>query len=304
MYRDADPDLESGKTDAPPEAPQHWPRAVLRLRFDEFDSLSRIGRGGCGEVSRTLFRPLDVQCALKQMRLDRTDAFFLEEVEREVERQKRVACPWVVDVFGCGQSPDGPFIAYELCEGGTLAELTERGDVPQSVRLRLLREVAQGMAYMHRFGVIHSNLKPRAIMLTGDQHAKIGSFSMSTELPPGRDDTDVLGYTPLYASPETLSENRVSRASDVFSFGVLGCVVLVDPELESKVHARFPSMPRMTMACADGSIVREILLPALAASERGPTPLAPAVVGLLTRCLDLDAHQRPHFEELLRGIAC
>ena len=92
-------------------------------------------------------------------------------------------------------------------------------------------QVALGMAAAHDLGIVHGDLKPANIMLTGDGIAKVTDFGLSRRVETAREseDTEVslaaktgeVAGTPSYMSPEQSRGEHVTPASDVFSFGVV-----------------------------------------------------------------------------------
>ncbi|KAK3384716.1 kinase-like domain-containing protein, partial [Lasiosphaeria ovina] len=150
-----------------------------------------------------------------------------------------------------------PYLVVELASPGTLADYLGITEPPPtsaesihshvheayqqhslSERRRLMLEVARGIESLHRHGIIHTDIKPDNILVTGDAssssslHAKLGDFGSvlifqrgdpeNTLLPLGRD----VGGTPGYQAPEFDRETVLSwpppqlRQLDVYSFGV------------------------------------------------------------------------------------
>lgn len=111
----------------------------------------------------------------------------------------------------------------------SLLHAKDAGQAPQmDLLLTLLGDVVSGVDYLHSKNIIHGDLKPDNVMLKMDSGAPIGvvakitDFGLSTTLGPQA--THVSNYnsgTPFYVAPEVLSEGRATKASDIYSFGVL-----------------------------------------------------------------------------------
>src|SRR5437667_12075353 len=111
----------------------------------------------------------------------RQDVPITENVKRRFEREVRTASklvhPNVVMVYDGGLEASVPFLAMEYVEGPTLAaELTRRGRLPTEEALRILAQIADGLAYAHERGVVHRDLKPANILLTTEGQVKIADF--------------------------------------------------------------------------------------------------------------------------------
>src|SRR5260370_9887884 len=120
----------------------------------------------------------------------------------------------------------------ELIEGETLAErLAARGRFTPDEALPVVRQVLEGLEAAHGAGVLHRDLKPGNIMLTGDR-AVIIDFGLAAAVPGLGDPTQSLTATSLtatgavigtlaYVAPEQLEGGRSTMASDLYSLGVI-----------------------------------------------------------------------------------
>ncbi|MGI8748231.1 MAG: serine/threonine-protein kinase, partial [Deinococcus sp.] len=122
-------------------------------------------------------------------------------------------------VAGLEGVPFGPgaFLAMRYYPGGTLARelaATRPGGVPEA--LRILADVASGLAYLHRSGAVHQDVKPQNVYLGGGR-AALGDFG-STYL---RAQGSQVSGSPFYMAPEVYHGVLSGPPSDVYSFGVL-----------------------------------------------------------------------------------
>ena len=97
----------------------------------------------------------------------------------------------IATVYGLEQVEGMRFIAMELVEGESLAELLARGPIPVEQALELARQIAEALETAHRAGVIHRDVKPGNIMLDQDGRAKVLDFGLAKTLEADASDADL-----------------------------------------------------------------------------------------------------------------
>jgi len=224
----------------PPPAPaseqEFGPGYKLRGRY-LLDKL--IGQGAMGQVWRAKdllgeeAHDRNPYVAVKVLNSDvegHPDAFVA--MHREAARSQKLAHPNIVTVyvFDRDDASGRVFIAMELLDGQPLDEFMRdqgEGGVSRAQALPIIRGMAEGLAYAHRKGIVHSDFKPANIFLTGDGTPKILDFGIARavqlagEGATGEDDGGFQGYTPSYASPEVLRDQPPTPADDVFALGIV-----------------------------------------------------------------------------------
>ncbi len=190
-----------------------------------------IGEGSAARVYQARHRFLDRRSALKLLtRTSVTTPGLLERFEREARALATISHPNVVSVFDFGLAPGGrPFLAMELLEGRTLAEVIEQEGSLEPWRIRrIARQLAAGLAEAHRHQIVHRDLKPANIMLLGrvpSETVKILDFGVARASGPSEKELtghEVIIGTPRYMAPEqVMNPTSVSPASDLYSLGVV-----------------------------------------------------------------------------------
>jgi serine/threonine protein kinase len=200
---------------------------------------SLIGQGAMGQVWRAKdllgeeARDRDPHVALKVLNADfaaHPDAFVA--LHREAARAQKLAHPNVVSVhvFDRDEATGRAFIVMELLDGQPLDVLIRRagpGGMARERALPIIRGMAEGLAYAHRQGIVHSDFKPANVFLTRDGTPKILDFGIARAVQVAgaasehTDDSGFQGLTPSYAAPEALEGSAPSTAEDVFSLGVV-----------------------------------------------------------------------------------
>jgi hypothetical protein len=200
-----------------------------RYRLDE-----KLGTGGMSVVWRgydeILGRPVAVKVLSAQLADDRA---FRERLRQEALAAAQLCHPHITGIFDYGESPvvtraagaDGvvvPYVVMELNDGESVSNrLTRRGPLPWRAAVIVAAEVAAALATAHARGVVHRDVTPANVMLTG-AGAKVVDFGISA-LIGQRDaapDGTLLG-TPAYLAPERLGGGHVSPATDVYALGLL-----------------------------------------------------------------------------------
>jgi predicted Ser/Thr protein kinase len=195
-----------------------------RVLVERFELAEILGSGGMATVYRGWDREAGRPCAVKVLGdpLSR-DEEFRRRFRREAEAAMGLVHPGIVTVYGYGDAGGHHYIAMEYVSGGTLRDLLERrGRLPEAEALRVAAEVADALAYAHRRGVVHRDIKPHNILLTPDGHVKVADFGIARTL-----DATYLTQTGTvmgsahYLSPEQARGDQAGPGSDLYALGVV-----------------------------------------------------------------------------------
>src|SRR5213078_1751312 len=140
---------------------------VERVLSDHYELDSEIGRGGMGIVYRAKDRRLKRTVAIKLLP---PELAFRSEIKtrflREAETAAQLSHPNIVPIYSVDERDGLVYFVMALVEGPTLArKMYEDGQLPVEQVRRVLREVADALAYAHGRGVIHRDIKPDNILL-------------------------------------------------------------------------------------------------------------------------------------------
>lgn len=258
-------------------------------RLGPLTLLEELGRGGMGSVHRArVEEPVHglaagTEVAVKVLHphlFAETD--YLRRFELEGAIGTRVCDERVVRTYGTGRARegDGPEVAYlvlELVRGQTLrAWITELQRLPEALVRHVGREVARGLAAVHRVGAVHRDVKPDNVLVTPEHHVKLMDLGVvkHLELDAGRlSQTGAFVGSVLYAAPEqfTGEEPRpIDARADLYALG------LVLYELTVGRHPFGDADVRRALA-------RQVAADAPRASELRPetTPFLDAVIARL-----------------------
>ena len=205
---------------------------MIGTRLGHFEIQAKIGEGGMGAVYRAKDLHLGRAVALKVLppamtAVPERKARFIQEAKAASSLQH----PNIVSIFEIGAQDGVDFMAMELVEGKTLAELIPRGSgMNPSEAVRIASQLTDGLAKAHGAKIIHRDLKPANVMVSADGHVKILDFGLAKLLQPdpvSQDDDTVTIQTKAgaimgtiaYMSPEQAEGRTLDARSDIFSFG-------------------------------------------------------------------------------------
>lgn len=194
--------------------------------FGGFRLIEVLGEGGMGVVHLAEEVALGRRVALKVIRSDLArSASALSRFEREGRAIARLQHPGIVQVFSVGEASGVRYIVMELIDGeGLDAMLAENARARRRVPyLRVVRwgaELARALDFAHSHGLVHRDVKPSNIRITGNDHAKLLDFGLARELDgPGVTLTEAFVGSPFYAAPEQVGRKGtgIDARTDVYS---------------------------------------------------------------------------------------
>jgi serine/threonine protein kinase len=194
---------------------------------------SVLGKGGMGTVHRGRDVVLDRPVAVKVFVHDATDPTQSERYEQEARILARLSHPGLVTVFDAGidvSDGDGPqpYLVMEYVTGPTLADRIAQAPLAPAQAAMLASQLSTALAYIHRRGIVHRDVKPANILLEpaeepgGTDTAKLTDFGIARLVDGAR--LTMSGFTlgtANYLSPEQISGAEVTPASDVYSLGLV-----------------------------------------------------------------------------------
>ena len=185
-----------------------------------YRDLVPLGRGGFSEVHRAYQERFDRWVAVKLLTFTMTDEGVQRRFLRECQLAGRVSAhPHVATIYDAGITPDNrPYMALELYDGGSVADRIEsRGPFDVGEALRAAVALAGALESAHRAGVVHRDVKPGNVLLTGYGHPALTDFGLSVLSE--RQEVSVGGdaLSPYHAPPEVLDRAAPTPASDVYS---------------------------------------------------------------------------------------
>ena len=221
--------------------------------------LGVLGQGGMGTVYRVeRTSPVRIQAALKLIKLGMDSKAVVARFEQERQALARMQHDGIAKVYDCGTSERGqPYFVMELVEGRPLTTFCEAHALSLEARLALMRQVCDAVQHAHHKGVVHRDLKPTNVLVSGDASTpriKVIDFGLAKALGEKLVEAtlfteagQVIG-TPEYMAPEQADRGDadVDTRADVFSLGVMLYELLVGelPFASSELRGGSPSSMR------------------------------------------------------------
>lgn len=210
----------------------------------DYSLIGELGRGGFAVVYSVRDRRRNRYLAVKVMRPSLLSAPGLKErFRRETELVSRLDHPNILPVLFTGKASGLVYYAMPRVQGHSLREQLDRqGKLPVKEALRVFGELARGLEYAHRNGVVHRDVKPGNIMLDRKGRVAILDFGVAKAIAVRGGTISITGEvvgTAEYMSPEQAQGiTDVDHRCDVYSLGVLGWEMLAGevPFLGDTVH--------------------------------------------------------------------
>lgn len=259
---------------------------------------------------------------------------FLEEIQV----QSRINHPHLVSVIGvakanivCSESPQqyelvpddrNLMLVAQYCAGGSLRDYlklirTKQRPFDEAVCLRIVHEIAMGMAMLHDGKIIHMDLKPGNIFLTENTQAMVGDFGLATEVNVQMGVANTLdsmmtgfvnfkGGTLYYLPPECFTVHKMTKAADVYAYAIILHNVFVTQDEDQTYDAK---------EILGGEIptkFNQLLVEKVCGGLRPDLPFRTKVkltvetqqkvYDLMTRCWSESPKDRPRFEAIAKEL--
>jgi serine/threonine-protein kinase len=198
---------------------------------DRYAVERQIGAGGMADVYLTHDLRHNRKVAIKVLHRDLAELVGVERFLREIETTAKLQHPHILPLFDSGSIDGTVFYVMPFVEGESLrTKLKRETQLPIADAVRITNEIATGLAYAHRHGVVHRDIKPDNVLFQ-DGQAVLADFGISLPKSDNHSRTRLtqsgvsLG-TPSYMSPEQVTGEKVDPRSDIYALGAVAYEML------------------------------------------------------------------------------
>ncbi len=253
-----------------------------------------LGGGGMSRVFLAEETALGRRVVVKVLPPEMAAGVNVERFRREIQLAASLQHPHIVPLHAAGQSGDLFYYTMPLVEGESLrAKLAREGELPVGEVIHILRDVVDALAYAHGRGVVHRDIKPDNVLISG-QHAVVTDFGVAKAVSAASGDSTLtsLGValgTPAYMAPEqAAADPHVDQRADLYAVGAMAYEMLCGR----------PPFTGMSPAATLAAHVTQV--PDPPSAHRPAMPVA--LNALVMRCLEKKPADRVQRAEELLGL--
>jgi tetratricopeptide (TPR) repeat protein len=247
-----------------------------------------LGGGGMSRVFVARETALNRDVVVKVLPPDLVAGVNVERFKREIQLAAALQHPHIVHVLSAGEMDSIPYYTMPFVQGESLrTRLSRGGPLPIAEAVGILRDVSKALAYAHERNVVHRDIKPDNVLITGGV-AVVTDFGIAKAISAARTSEGSgtltqmgtsLG-TPAYMSPEQAAgDPGTNHRADIYAFGVMAYEMLGG---RPPFHGR---TPHKLLAAQMGERPRPV------SELRADVP--PLLADLVMRCLEKDPDDRP-----------
>ncbi|RUS79271.1 hypothetical protein EGW08_012958 [Elysia chlorotica] len=252
--------------------------------IEDYQVLNLLGKGGFACVYRARSNKTGLEVAVKMIDKKMMKAASMNaRVKKEVEIHSRLKHPSILELYNFFEDSNYVYLVLEMCHNGEIQRYlrTQAQPFTEDAARRIMRQIVEGILYLHSHGILHRDLSLSNLLLTKNNDVKIADFGLATQLQGPEEKHFTMCGTPNYISPEIAMRSAHGLEADVWSLGCMLYTLLVG-------HAPF-----------DTDAVKSTLNRVILAEYHLPDNLSPAACNLIQALLQKNPKNRLPLREIL-----
>src|SRR5512144_748147 len=192
-------------------------------KIGRYEIKGELGRGGMATVYRAYDPSFEREVAIKVLPRELMhDPQFRDRFRREIKLIASLEHPAIVPVYDVGEEDGVPYFVMRYMPGGSLTQWIDKGKFSLEDAARIIERLSSALAYAHKNGLVHRDLKPDNILFDNNGDPFISDFGVAkiTDSSTNMTGSGIIG-TPAYMSPEQAQGEKVDNRSDIYGLGVI-----------------------------------------------------------------------------------
>ena len=192
------------------------------INYNSFDILEKIGGGSFGKVFKVRQKNTGKIYAMKVLnKLYLIQKQLLRYAITECNVLKKSDCPFIIKLHYSFQTPENLYMILDYCPIGDLSIQIQINLFEEDEAKFYIAELILAIEYLHKRDIIYRDLKPENILIDADGHIKLADFGLAKENVKNDIPNKTFCGSPQYLSPEMLSKEGTTKASDIYGIGAI-----------------------------------------------------------------------------------